>query len=260
MTSPFPGMDPYLEGYLWPDVHNRLANVVAELLAPQISPKYVARIELYTVSDTLPQEEIGIMYPDVEVLKNNTKTQEPPLSYPSHHDKLSPITISLPEIQAIEVRIPVVEIKDRGNNQLITAIEILSPVNKRTPGLIPYRQKRQTLHSIGVHILEIDLLRRGTRPFNHPLLPDQHYIVSLLRAEGAETDIWGFDVQDLLPVVPVPLLADDPDAMLDLGEAMNIIYKRSLYHLSIDYSNLPPNPPFTEKELDWMRKEISKQS
>ncbi|HRI60134.1 MAG TPA: DUF4058 family protein, partial [Saprospiraceae bacterium] len=22
MKSPFPGMDPYLEGYIWPDVHN----------------------------------------------------------------------------------------------------------------------------------------------------------------------------------------------------------------------------------------------
>jgi len=25
MPSPFPGMDPYLEGYLWPDVHHRLS-------------------------------------------------------------------------------------------------------------------------------------------------------------------------------------------------------------------------------------------
>ncbi|MGL4621783.1 MAG: DUF4058 family protein [Chroococcidiopsis sp.] len=25
MPSPFPGMDPYLEGYLWSDVHSALA-------------------------------------------------------------------------------------------------------------------------------------------------------------------------------------------------------------------------------------------
>lgn len=25
MPSPFPGMDPYLEGALWPDVHQQLA-------------------------------------------------------------------------------------------------------------------------------------------------------------------------------------------------------------------------------------------
>ncbi|NES71483.1 MAG: DUF4058 family protein [Okeania sp. SIO2D1] len=28
MPSPFPAMDPYLEGYLWPNVHNDLANKI----------------------------------------------------------------------------------------------------------------------------------------------------------------------------------------------------------------------------------------
>ncbi len=30
MPSPFPGMDPYLEGYLWPDVHQALDTVYDE--------------------------------------------------------------------------------------------------------------------------------------------------------------------------------------------------------------------------------------
>ena len=54
-------MDPYLEGYLWPDVHNRLTAVFSELLAPQLAPKYVARLELYTVDDNAPETELGIM-------------------------------------------------------------------------------------------------------------------------------------------------------------------------------------------------------
>ncbi|HEY9820633.1 MAG TPA: DUF4058 family protein [Candidatus Sericytochromatia bacterium] len=28
MPSSFPGMDPYLEGYLWPDVHNALTSKI----------------------------------------------------------------------------------------------------------------------------------------------------------------------------------------------------------------------------------------
>jgi hypothetical protein len=28
MPSPFPGMDPYLEGVIWPDVHQSLANEI----------------------------------------------------------------------------------------------------------------------------------------------------------------------------------------------------------------------------------------
>ena len=27
MPSPFPGMDPYLEGYMWADVHHELATI-----------------------------------------------------------------------------------------------------------------------------------------------------------------------------------------------------------------------------------------
>jgi hypothetical protein len=39
-TSPFPGMDPYLEGPdLWPDVHTRLMSIFAEQLTPLLVPK-----------------------------------------------------------------------------------------------------------------------------------------------------------------------------------------------------------------------------
>ncbi|WP_427160741.1 DUF4058 family protein [Aliinostoc sp. HNIBRCY26] len=43
MPSSFPGMDPYLEGYLWSDVHNALASKIRAFLAPQLRPKYAVR-------------------------------------------------------------------------------------------------------------------------------------------------------------------------------------------------------------------------
>ena len=258
MKSPFPGMDPFLEGYLWPDVHSRLAAVIAELVGIQIAPKYVARIELYTVTDDAPEEDIGIMYPDVEVLKNIDIVNEPPSPAYGNAAAISPPTINIPAITLIEVKIPVIEIRDRAKNKLITAIEILSPVNKRKPGLQPYREKRDNLHYAGVHFLEIDLLRRGTRPFNHPSMPKNHYIVSLMRAGLRKTTVWGFDIQDSLPVVPVPLKAPDPDAVLDLGKAIEMIYQRSLYHLSIDYTKQPPKPPLSKTEKQWIKKRLSK--
>lgn len=254
MVSPFPGMDPFLEGYLWPDVHNRFATVIAELIAGAIAPKYVARIELYTVEDSNPEGDIGIMYPDVEILRRKNIVEEPALAYSEKSTVLSAATISIPDTMPIEVRIPTVEIRDRQSNQLITTIEILSPVNKREPGLIPYREKRKHLHELGVHLLEIDLLRRGQRPFNHPYLPKNHYIVTLVRAETNRTDVWGFDIQDPMPVVPLPLKAPDADVPLDLGKVLNIIYERSLYHLSINYKETPPPPEFSAEEQTWMRK------
>jgi hypothetical protein len=246
-------MDPFLEGYLWPDVHNSLAFVIKEILSVPISPKYVARTELYTIEDSNPEGDVGILYPDVEVLRRDSMAREPAAAYKDLTTAITEATISIPAITPVEVRIPVVEIRDRAGHQLVTAIEILSPVNKREPGLAPYREKRKRLHQSGVHLLEIDLLRRGQRPFNHPYMPKNHYIVTLLRAGTHRTDVWGFDVADPLPIVPVPLRAPDPDVPLDLGKVLNSIYERSLYHLSIDYTQTPPPPAFSEAELAWIR-------
>lgn len=68
MPSPFPGMDPYLEGYLWPDVRSALASKIRQYLAPLLRPKYAARLDVYLVEDPSPDGEIGILYPDVEVV------------------------------------------------------------------------------------------------------------------------------------------------------------------------------------------------
>jgi hypothetical protein len=89
----------------------------------------------------------------------------------------------------IHVRVPTVEIRDVASNQLVTSIEILSPVNKREPGLAAYRQKRQQLYQAGVHLLEIDLLRRGIRPLAHPRVPDSAYLVALTRAQSGATQV-----------------------------------------------------------------------
>lgn len=256
MKSPFPGMDPFLEGYLWPDVHNHLAAVVSELLAPQIAPKYVSRLNTYTVQDTSPETEIGIMYPDVGVLRRNNLLKEPEVAYGSRSLITEP-TVIIPDNKAIQVNIPVIEIRDVAKNRLITAIEIFSPVNKRKPGLEVYQEKRMDLHRSGVHLLEIDLLRRGTRPFVHPRLPQSDYLVMLLRAGTRRTEAWAFNVNEVLPVLPVPLVEPDADVKLDLKYALDIIYERSLYHLSIDYKKDPPPPDFNPEMQEWIHEVIS---
>ena len=55
MPSPFPGMDPYLEGYLWPDVHNALANKIRQQLTPVLRPRYTARLGIYVMEDRRPE-------------------------------------------------------------------------------------------------------------------------------------------------------------------------------------------------------------
>lgn len=261
MTTPFPGMDPYLEGYLWPDVHLSLSFLIKELISPRVGTNYVVRNASYTVEDTSPEEDVGIMYPDVEVLRRRKDEvkEASAIGYAGGIDTLTPVTISLDLAFPIEVRIPVVEIRDRKNNQLITVIEILSPVNKRNPGLAPYRKKRLRLQGDGVHLLEIDLLRRGERPFKHPYLPKSHYMALLTRAGSTSTQVWAFNLEDLLPVLPVPLKTPDPDVALDLRKALEEAYTRSLYHLSINYREDPPPPLLSVEEQEWMRKLLEAQ-
>ncbi|MEM7656886.1 MAG: DUF4058 family protein [Bacteroidota bacterium] len=251
MKSPFPGMDPFLEDHLWPDVHNSLIFVIKELLVPQLPDRYLVQTTLYTSPLVSPWEEVGIMVPDVEVLKR--KAEEPVPAY-SQGAKLSPVSFSIPERQ---VRIPRLEIQDRAGNQLITAIEVLSPANKYGQGLSAYQQKKARLQEAGVHILEIDLIRRGNRPLlvDHPG-PMPHYLVALYHAIARKTDVWSFQLQDLLPTVPVPLQAGEADLVLVLSEAMRLIYERSRYDRAIDYGALPPAPPFSEDELAWMKVQV----
>lgn len=251
MPSPFPGMDPYLEGRLWPDVHNSLAYLISVQLTPRLGAPYIVHLNNYTVEDTSPEEDVGIMYPDVELFRKADRMKEPAEAY--GESAITPETLVLPAIKPVEVHIPVVEVRDKKSNKLITAIEILSPVNKRRPGLQPYREKRLRLHRGGVHLIEIDLLRRGERPLAHPYLPKSHYLITLIRAGQGQTQVWAVDVKEPLPVIPVPLKAPDKDTFLALNKALKDLYEQRALDKSIDYSEAPPPPAFSEEEQQWMQ-------
>ena len=255
MPAPFPGMDPFLEGYLWPDVHNALANKIRQVLAPRLRPRYMVRIEIYVVEDSAPESEIGIMYPDVQVMLSGPG-RSPALGLPSSAATLAggtPATLTIPVLDPIEVRVPTVEIRDVASNQLVTCIEILSPVNKREPGLAVYRQKRQRLYHAGVHLLKIDLLRRGTRPLAHPRVPASAYLIALTRAQSGATAIWPLGLRDTLPEIPIPLRAPDGDSLLELGPALAAIYDEAGYDLSINYQEPPPPPALSADDTAWVR-------
>jgi len=211
--SPFPGMDPYLEADMWPDVHHNLASEIQDAIAPQIAPKYITKVEPSVIKDRSAQQDIGIMYPDVGVLEG--RSQELPIEG-GKRPAVTPATLSLPRVVEWEVRLPTIHIYDRRQQQLITAIEILSPVNKREPQLSDYRRKRQEMVEAGVHLLEIDLIRRGQPPLQHAQLPACDYRIVLERSDRAQTDIWALDLTDTLPVLPVPLAPGDAEAAFDL--------------------------------------------
>ncbi len=148
-----------------------------------------------------------------------------------------------------------VEIRTVDDETLITAIELLSPVNKRpgADGADAYERKRQEVFRSAAHLLEIDLLRAGRRPQLLTPLPDTPYFIFLSRAERRpQIDIWPLTLRDPIPAVPVPLGRSDPDIALEVGSAIHLIYTSARYERRIDYRSAPPPPLLSPDDAAWL--------
>ena len=252
MPSPFPGMDPYLEHpLLWQDVHIRLASEISDQLAPRLRPRYIARLTRREILDEPDAEELRIMLPDVAVVRRAPVEPLPQLEGTAVAIPPAPVTTT--NVMMLPFRQVSIEIRDAASNVLVTVIEILSPANKRpgTEAREAYLRKRRDILASTAHLLEIDLLRRGERVLLDPPPPPAAYYVILSRADRRpDAEVWPIRLQDPLPVVPVPLLAPDPDVPLDLGAALRAIYDRAGYDLDVDYRNAP-FPPLEGEDAVW---------
>ena len=110
------------------------------------------------------------------------------------------------------------------------------------------------------HLIEIDLLRRGRRVPMQQALPLAPYFIFLSRAERRPiVEVWPMQLQMRLPVIPVPLLADDPDVTLDVQLALDTIYDAFIYDLSIDYTR-PAEIPLAGEAARWAAEHLRQAS
>jgi hypothetical protein len=178
MPNPFPGMDPYLEGDLWITVHTDLCAEIARQLAPKLRPRYIAlstrRVVLAAPDET---EWSGTnRFPDVGVMASRPAT-------PPAGGGVATAPLLLPAQLPEPIPHVSVEIRDVTERRLVACIEVLSPTNKRGSGREEYSVKRLQILSGPAHLVEIDLLRVGSRfPTARPL-PEVPYFVFLSRAE-----------------------------------------------------------------------------
>jgi hypothetical protein len=259
MALPFPGMDPYLEtAEYWAGFHHHLAEELMTMLNAQLDPRYFAEVEVYAVLDSLAISS-SEMYADVAVLDSDP---QPDTAAPVSPTIVAPLQrVALP---AERTRLRSVQVRLATSKELVTAIEILSPVNKRGRGLRQYRQKREQLLLSDCHLVEIDLLRRGERPgWELEDLPAATAYVCLVNRARADelriSEIWPLALADPLPTLPIPLLAPDPDLPLDLTAALRQIYARARYSRRIDYRSELPPPALSPAEAEWLDARLREQ-
>jgi hypothetical protein len=257
MPSPFPGMDPYLEGEMWQEFHDRLANQLSTQLMPLLSPKYVALLaKRYVVSNPalsvmdLDEPREQVFYPDLHVVETTTPASPTPAG--------SGATVAAPTTEMVslpveEVPLLSLEIRDVAERRLVTIVEILSPVNKYGEGFGEYVQRRSGLLNTKTHLLEIDLLRRGARlPLQGAFPPAAYYVFLSRWQRRPVTQVWAVALRERLPVVPLPLLPPDPDVPLDLQAAVDACFDLVGYERLLNYNASPPPPELSPEDATWV--------
>ena len=241
MIQPFPGMNPYLEALrLWPDVQASLSVAICHQIQLHFGNMYVATLVPYLGIEILP--------PELLPHRSSAKRQD-------NHLTIAPVPLTGTVTMEMPTRYHRIEIRTIGEELLVTAIELLSPVNKR-PGADAadaYDRKRRELFRSDVHLLEIDLLRGGRRPAFIEPLPEEPYFIFLSRAERRPAvEIWPIALSERLPIVPIPLRYPDEDIPLDLNAAITQIYNSARYDYRIDYRQPPPAPELDSAEAAWV--------
>jgi Protein of unknown function (DUF4058) len=249
MPSPFPGMDPYLENSeLWSAVHNRLIVAIADDLVDHLSEKYRVEIEKRTYFSS-DDESLLVGIPDVAVVTG--KVTESASGTATIALPVQPQKVTVPIAEEVNERY--LEIREVATGTVVTAIEVLSPKNKRTgEGRLAYERKRNQVLASATHLIEIDLLRGG-KPF--PIVAEYlgDYRILVCRGDRRPVaDLYAFSLKQPIPSVPIPLLPGEEEPILELQKLLNYVYQRGRYHLALDYSQ-PPQPPLSEENVQWAK-------
>ncbi|MBI1913767.1 MAG: DUF4058 family protein [Planctomycetes bacterium] len=247
MPSPFPGMDPYIESSgLWPDFHPNLIVAIQAALNARLPPRYAAGIELHVwIHEPDAEARTQLRAPDVHVADQagrGTATA-----------RAAPGTIILPIVRSEGRRF--VKIVDQDGQRIVTAIEVLSPSNKAAgPDREAYLAKRSEYLGAGVNLVEIDLLRGGTRlPLEDPppVIPD-YYIMVCRAWELPRAGFWRLGVRDPLPDISVPLDWGEAEVILPLRSCVDHVYDATRYATRLRYER-PTTPRLREPDATWAR-------
>jgi hypothetical protein len=242
-------MDPWLEHpSLWGDVHFRLIAALARYLSPLLTPHYYVAVGTHTYVTTPPTATVR--YPDVAIVETKPGGVVQAAALTS--------TLALAEPMLVEVAVPDIveeaylEVREPTSGDVITVIEILSPLNKRPgAGREKYVRKRLEIFASYTHLVEIDLLRAWPPMPLAGTSPASHYRILVRRGEeGSQARLYPFNLTEPIPRFPLPLQAGDTEPVIDLGQLLGQIYQEASYGQRLRYAQ-PPVPALSETEQDW---------
>jgi hypothetical protein len=251
-------MDPYLEHpEFFPGLHDRLINQLSDALQAVLPRPYYAEIR----SRVWIEYTERTIEPDVSVPRSNQRPGPPPVASPGSGAvavTLNPVVVIVPTEENRELFVEICT--TRGEQPLVTVIEVLSPGNKKAGEVArkKYQEKQKELLASRVNLLEIDLLRGGnhTTAVPHPEAVAAagafDYHACLRRMDELEQrHVYPICLQQKLPAVAVPLLPGDADVSLDLQTVFDHCYDRGPYQHHSPYQAHEPEPPLTPEQAAW---------
>jgi hypothetical protein len=246
-------MDPYIERQEWDDFHTRLNTTIADTLSPAVQPRYVVRVErrVYVEDPYRGVEELDhFRRIDVAVPASG--------KVGAALDVRGSVAIAPVECELLmpqERRETYLVLRERKSMKVVTVVETLSPANKRLggDGRREYLEKQAEVLNSRSHLVELDLLRGGTRlPTSTPLPPGDYYAIVSRANRRPKAEVYAWSLRQPLPVIPIPLKNGDPDVMLDLQVVFTTVYDRARYDLTLDYTARLA-PPLGKSDAAWAR-------
>jgi hypothetical protein len=254
MTSPFPGMDPYLEAH-WGDVHTSLATYTRDQLQKQLPRELRARIEEQVLVEDEDEEDspVARWKPDARVVERNPDNH-PGAKKESSVALAEPLIVEWIVDPLVQRSVRIIDSTD--NSRLVTAIEFLSPANKiGRKGRDAYRRKQRDYLDGGVSLVEIDLGRKGDYVLAAPKkqIPSdllEPYRICVSRGwQPGHAEFYRIPLRLPLPTIRIPLRERDADVTLELQAIIMAAYESGGYD-DIDYTQ-DPDPPLSPDDAAW---------
>jgi hypothetical protein len=249
-------MDPYIEAQgNWQDFHNSLIGELRNALGVRLPEDYAARVD-ERIEVVGFDDDAGTAYrPDVLVAWRDRPegAGRTATLAPASAATLEPVLMEVADHDPEEIRHTWLEVRKLPDFELVTVVEVLSPVNKSGLSRQLYLDKRKDPHDRKINLVEIDVLLDGLRvPMKRPLNEGHYFAIVARGPKLPQAEVYCRSVRDRLPVLPIPLREPDPDVPIDLQELVDIVYDTGRYGRTLRHDlPLPEGLPLHPEDRSW---------